>query len=142
MDLKSLTICQMSHGDRNRTRLDSAVCAISRVKPFSYSGTNHCAADCFSGAKTGEDAEKDQLVQTYTTLSTVGNLSASFPDDVFQDSSFQMSDIFTCLCFYCAIFEGLSVFRKKKKEKMLLLPTVMFPFMQNVFLSLFECGVM
>lgn len=67
MDLKSLTICQMSRGDRNRTHLFSVVCAISHVKPFLYSGPSHRPADCFSGAKTGEDAEKDQPV-TYHFL--------------------------------------------------------------------------
>lgn len=54
--------------------------------------------------------------KSYTTFSKEGSLSASVSNEGFNDSS-EISDIFTCICFYCAIFDGLSVFRKKEKSE-------------------------
>lgn len=79
LDLESLIICQMSRGDRDRTRTQSYV-------QF-YFGINHYPAGCFSGAKTGGDAKKRPT--NHKPLSpAVGTLSTSFSNEGFKDSSF------------------------------------------------------
>ena len=99
-------ICQKSNAMSQKK--DSTVCA----KPFSYFGLNHHTTDCFFGSKGGGTAYKRPT--GHIPLSPE-HLAVTFSNEGL--SLYIFFDIFIWMCFYCAIFDGISVFRKKKRKK-------------------------